>query len=217
MSGRTEEILRLLTPTLTPAQQRIANGDTLGKVRFAYYGASNTAPASGTSSWVNHMPLSAFEVAGGWAVGGSKAATVATNTTPVTCDIGIIMTGTNDLSTPQFATPTNSIFASIREIVRKSTMPRVLLCAVGPRSDDLTPGEPTLPKIWNITDEYNAALRLFAQDSGYGWINPWSRARASDGRWLTAASHIGDGLHPSADATARSAEEIANAARRLTW
>lgn len=180
-------------------------GDTLPPVRFAAFGASNTALASGDASWVTHMgaPL---EHVGGFAHGGYKTAQVADNTTPVECDIAIIMCGSNDVGDERWGTPHSVVLSAIRDIIVKSAAPRAIVSAIAPRRGvEMT-----------RTVEHNARVQQFCKDMGWRFVDPWVTVRAANGDWAHHTQSV-DGLHPTPTVAARAARDLTPAVRAFCW
>lgn len=186
----------------------ILAGETLPPVRYIAFGDSNTNPTGGYS-WIPYIDASKAQLVGGVQRGGFKSADMAWITAPTPCDIAVIMAGSNDVGPVGWGTDYATVRGAFRDMVVKSTTPRVLVSSIAPRSDyDGREAQRTL--------EFNDMIQRYSAEMGWKWVDPWKTLRAPDGRWAHHTVTV-DGVHPIPQAAERVGQIIAASIRDICW
>lgn len=156
----------------------------MSAVTFAAYGDSLSLPAAWPATASDGVEASCV---GGVAIGGARSYVVAASVTaPVVADVTTVMVGTNDISNPMWAVQLNQSLSAVTQIIVQSGAAVALVAAIPPRNDGFHVEAAA----------FNTALRNFAVDMGWFFIDPWTSLRTADNKYRPTFSV--DGIHPTA-------------------
>lgn len=171
-------------------------------VTFAYAGDSITARPD---SWLHQLEGDPdLHAVGGYAHSGYRSDQVLHEIGPVPdADVLVVELGTNDVNQ---AVPVGRITANVDAVVRKVDAHHVLVVA-GPPSDRTT-------SLWGADRRagqlvLSRELRAEAQEHGWSYVDPFTAIRTSDGAYEPGTTP--DGIHPTAAANVRVAQDMADA------
>ena len=171
-------------------------------VPFAYAGDSITARPD---SWLHQLEGDPdLHAVGGYAHSGYRSDQVLHEIGPVPdADVLVVELGTNDVNQ---AVPVGRITANVDAVVHKVDAHHVLIVA-GPPSDRTT-------SLWGADRRagqlvLSRELRAEAQEHGWSYVDPFTAIRTSDGAYEPGTTP--DGIHPTAAANVRVAQDMADA------